>query len=305
VPAVPEVLDPDPAELVPEVPAVPLDEVPLPVIASLMGEKPQPSSKHNGAKSIARLIASRIESPFFMASLLIPPDRGGQTLTWARRVPGPSAAAADGSSIAGCRRGGAPFMNADQLACILRVRDASLRPAALRFDRDLGRQLLLDQLQLLSLLRFPVDGRKALSIAEVHPLRFLDATRHTLASLLLQSRAPLPSVQKIVRHSTPTTEVYGHLAGDDLRADVNRLEFGFEMEAPPSEPSEAQQAVAGGCVDAESPTVCYPVATSGSEGTEAPLALAAATSWAATRISKAGGGDRTPDIDLGKVALYR
>jgi hypothetical protein len=44
------------------------------------------------------------------------------------------------------------------------------------------------------------------------------------------------SVQRILRHSDPriTTEVYGHLVPDYLRAEIDRLSFGI---APPPKPS--------------------------------------------------------------------
>ena len=44
------------------------------------------------------------------------------------------------------------------------------------------------------------------------------------------------AVQRILRHSDPriTTEVYGHLVPDYLRAEIDRLSFGI---APPAKPS--------------------------------------------------------------------
>ncbi|HTS88825.1 MAG TPA: excisionase family DNA-binding protein [Gemmatimonadales bacterium] len=46
------------------------------------------------------------------------------------------------------------------------------------------------------------------------------------------------AVQRILRHSDPkiTTEVYGHLAPGDLRAEVDRLAFGLAEVAPAEEP---------------------------------------------------------------------
>ncbi len=94
-------------------------------------------------------------------------------------------------------------------------------------------------------------GMKLWPTPEVRPLRFYDATRHTTASLLLQRGAPLQAVQKIMRHSTPTltTEVYGHLAGDYLRAEINRLTFGLAKpeDVPEGAPvPELLQAAGGG-----------------------------------------------------------
>ena len=61
----------------------------------------------------------------------------------------------------------------------------------------------------------------------VRPIRFHDL-RHTTASLLIMSGANLPAVQRILRHSDPkiATELYGHLAPEYLRAEVDRLSFG-------------------------------------------------------------------------------
>ncbi|HXJ21003.1 MAG TPA: site-specific integrase [Polyangia bacterium] len=66
----------------------------------------------------------------------------------------------------------------------------------------------------------------------VRPIRFHDL-RHTTASLLLMAGASTAAVQRILRHSDPriTTEVYGHLVPDYLRAEIDRLRFGI---APPS-----------------------------------------------------------------------
>jgi hypothetical protein len=63
--------------------------------------------------------------------------------------------------------------------------------------------------------------------ANVRPIRF-HHLRHTTASLLLMRGADLPAVQKILRHSDPrmTTETYGHLVPDYLRAQMDRLTFG-------------------------------------------------------------------------------
>jgi integrase len=62
----------------------------------------------------------------------------------------------------------------------------------------------------------------------VRPIRFHDL-RHTTASLLLMAGANPAAVQRILRHSDPrlTTEVYGHLVPDYLRAEIDRLSFGI------------------------------------------------------------------------------
>ncbi len=67
----------------------------------------------------------------------------------------------------------------------------------------------------------------------VRPIRFHDL-RHTTATLLLCSGVPLVVVQKVLRHRDPklTETVYGHLATDYLRAEVNRLKLQGMPEAP-------------------------------------------------------------------------
>ncbi len=78
----------------------------------------------------------------------------------------------------------------------------------------------------------PVHGHKLWPTAQVRPLRFHDL-RHTTASLLMMAGANPAAVQRIMRHHDPriTTEVYGHLAPEYLRTEVDRLQF--EPPAPP------------------------------------------------------------------------
>ncbi len=63
-------------------------------------------------------------------------------------------------------------------------------------------------------------------------VRFHD-TRHTTATLLLKKGVPLATVQKLLRHSDPaiTSEIYGHLDLEDMRAGINRLSFQPTAEA--------------------------------------------------------------------------
>ena len=63
---------------------------------------------------------------------------------------------------------------------------------------------------------------------QVRPIRF-HHLRHTTASLLLMRGADVAAVQRILRHSDPrlTTETYGHLVPDYLRAQIDRLSFGL------------------------------------------------------------------------------
>ncbi|MCC6811335.1 MAG: tyrosine-type recombinase/integrase [Deltaproteobacteria bacterium] len=72
--------------------------------------------------------------------------------------------------------------------------------------------------------------------AIVRPIRFHDL-RHTTASLLMMSGVNPAAVQRIMRHSNPklTTEVYGHLAPNYLRDEVNRLQFDFGSSANENE----------------------------------------------------------------------
>ncbi len=67
----------------------------------------------------------------------------------------------------------------------------------------------------------------------VRPIRFHDL-RHTTATLLLRSGVPLVVVQKVLRHRDPklTEAVYGHLATDYLRSEVNRLKLQGMPEPP-------------------------------------------------------------------------
>jgi integrase len=52
--------------------------------------------------------------------------------------------------------------------------------------------------------------------------------RHTTASLLMKAGSNPAAVQRILRHSDPriTTEVYGHLAPEYLRREIDLLSFG-------------------------------------------------------------------------------
>ena len=74
--------------------------------------------------------------------------------------------------------------------------------------------------------RCPKHGMKLWPKAKQRAIRFHDL-RHTTASLLMMAGANPAAVQRILRHSDPriTTEVYGHLAPDYLRAEVDRLQF--------------------------------------------------------------------------------
>jgi integrase len=75
--------------------------------------------------------------------------------------------------------------------------------------------------------RCPRCNMKLWPRAQVRKIRFHDL-RHTTASLLMMAGANPAAVQRILRHSDPriTTEVYGHLAPDYLRREIDLLSFG-------------------------------------------------------------------------------
>src|SRR6185295_1929229 len=87
-----------------------------------------------------------------------------------------------------------------------------------------------------ALRRCPEHNAKLWPKPQVRPIRF-HSTRHSTASLLMMSGANPAAVQRILRHSDPriTTDVYGHLAPEYLRAEVDRLTFGVQP-APVPEP---------------------------------------------------------------------
>jgi integrase len=92
-----------------------------------------------------------------------------------------------------------------------------------------------------ALRRCPEHGMKLWPKARLRPIRFHDL-RHTTASLLMMAGANPAAVQRILRHQDPriTTEVYGHLAPDYLRAEIDRLRF----HAPEEREQQPVEAVA-------------------------------------------------------------
>lgn len=74
--------------------------------------------------------------------------------------------------------------------------------------------------------------------AKVRPIRFHDL-RHTTASLLLQAGASIAAVQRVLRHADPrmTIETYGHLTGDFVRAELERLRFNPASVLAPERPA--------------------------------------------------------------------
>jgi integrase len=83
-----------------------------------------------------------------------------------------------------------------------------------------------------TLRRCPVHGHKLWPKSVVRPIRFHDL-RHTTASLMLMAGASLAAVGKILGHANTriTAEIYGHLAPDDLKGEVDRLSFGLPAPA--------------------------------------------------------------------------
>jgi integrase len=93
-----------------------------------------------------------------------------------------------------------------------------------------------------TLRRCPKHGMKLWPKARLRPIRFHDL-RHTTASLLMMAGANPAAVQRILRHQDPriTTEVYGHLAPDYLRAEIDRLRFHAPDESTKEPVAEASR----------------------------------------------------------------
>jgi len=79
--------------------------------------------------------------------------------------------------------------------------------------------------------RCPKDGMKLWPKAKVRPIRFHDL-RHTTATLLIEERAPIAAVQKIMRHSDPsvTMRIYAHPEDEWLNEFADRLSFNTSSE---------------------------------------------------------------------------
>ena len=92
----------------------------------------------------------------------------------------------------------------------------------------------------------PTHKYKLWPKARVRQIRFHDL-RHTTASLLMMAGASIAAVQRILRHRDPriTTEVYGHLSGDFLHSEIDRLKFSTVAVSDDREPLQAV-AVANG-----------------------------------------------------------
>ena len=79
----------------------------------------------------------------------------------------------------------------------------------------------------------PRGPTQALAKARFRPFRFHDL-RRTTASLLMMAGANVAAVEGILRHKDPriTREVYGHLAPDYLRSEIDRLRLTPQMPIP-------------------------------------------------------------------------
>ncbi len=107
-----------------------------------------------------------------------------------------------------------------------------------------------------ALRRCPKDRRKLWPKPRVRPIRFHDL-RHGTASLLMMKGANPAAVQRIMRHTDPklTTEVYGHLAPEYLRAEMDRLSFGASALADQGTEKAARAANSAPFVPPLSPTI--------------------------------------------------
>ncbi len=136
--------------------------------------------------------------------------------------------------------------------------------------------------------------------AVVRKLRFHDL-RHSTATILLRAGVDAHRVQRILRHRDvrTTTGTYGHLSVEDLQSAVSTAwtPAGRDTTKHFSEPTRA-------VANAEPEN--HP-ATFGQtdEGRAGDVNQRPASPRSCTLTPGAGDGDRTHDIDLGKVALYR
>jgi len=155
-----------------------------------------------------------------------------------------------------------------------------------------------------ALRRCPEHNAKLWPKPQVRPIRF-HSTRHSTASLLMMSGANPAAVQRILRHSDPriTTEVYGHLAPEYLRAEVDRLQFGARP--APMEPEST--------TSAESASVAMvanlaphgpPVVHDTENDPKPPVTRDTKTPITVGVLASAPGGTRTHDPRLRRPMLY-
>ncbi len=152
--------------------------------------------------------------------------------------------------------------------------------------------------------RCPKDNRKLWPKAIPRPLRFHDL-RHTTASLLLMAGASPAAVQRILRHSDVrlTMEVYGHLSGDFLQDEIDRLRFDVSQINVPVVQRLAANATQNG-----------PMAAQGSgfgEGTENPgvkhselnqgLRMERATRLELATLSLGNRASASPAVSTGRI----
>jgi len=97
----------------------------------------------------------------------------------------------------------------------------------------------------------------------IRRIRFHDL-RHTTASLLMMAGANPAAVQRILRHSDPriTTEVYGHLAPEYLRREIDLLTFRTPTNDTEAEPEPNKEKDSLGAIVVQKPNTA-PLALSG------------------------------------------
>ena len=152
-----------------------------------------------------------------------------------------------------------------------------------------------------ALRRCPVHGAKLWPKPQVRPIRF-HSTRHSTASLLMMSGANPAAVQRILRHSDPriTTEIYGHLSPEYLRAEVDRLRFGPAQE--PESTTSAESAAVPMAVNFS--PFGPPVVQDTRNGSEHPSPTPDETLETVDCFGSAPGGNRTPDLRIRSPTLY-
>ena len=118
----------------------------------------------------------------------------------------------------------------------------------------------------------------------------------------LERAADLPAVQRILRHSDPrlTTETYGHLVPDYLRAQIDRLSFG--PMAPSHAPADSREAQAVATIPPPFAPILLPEAENPGKAPSPPD-----LETQSSRGLESGRGERirTSDILLPKQARYQ
>jgi integrase len=149
--------------------------------------------------------------------------------------------------------------------------------------------------------RCPQCQMKLWPTSKVRPLRFHD-TRHTTASLLMMFGANPAAVQRILRHTDIrlTVEVYGHLAPNYLRTEIDLLSFQkHDPEKPDPTPGNRP------AITAASRSFASPVLQKHSENGSRRIEPKTETEEDPEDEGGRGGRIRTDDILLPKQARYQ